>query len=453
MPAHTRSRTAPRSRVLVVDDELLITRKLCELLELSGFETDFALSGSECLDKLDDGPGFDVVVLDIDLGVDEAHGGVVATEIWKRFRVPVVFYTGHTDHETIALVRDSDGFGIVAKGPNDAEFVLASIDSAMRRRRAEEARRLTRAEATALFDWIPTPICVVAPSGGSVRYANASFTQVFGGDLSPNLAARLSRPPGTREDSEPVYDARNDRWWSIAGRTIADEAVVWVFQDVTDLYSQLDQMRAQTDLLETLLVEVNHRARNNLSIVESLLAIAEREEPEERNLSLVQSHVRAVRLLHERLYRSGEHVRVDLATYLDEIVDGLLPATGQPVETTVDVPSTHVHGQRALPLGLIVVELATNAQKHSFAESEACWFRVRLRETDDSYTLSVEYNGTPLPPPQTLRSSDGRGLRLIDGLVRQLHGTLRIERDSANRFVIRFPKTSSPRASGASGHS
>jgi two-component sensor histidine kinase/CheY-like chemotaxis protein len=446
-----------RPRILIVDDEYLATKRIAELLELSGYDADCALSPGECMAELGSGIGFDAVILDIGFGEEEPHGGEIAAEIRDRYGVPVVFYTAHTDRETIGLTRDTDSCGIVVKAPDDAEILLASVEAAIQRgrRERETVRRLDTYHE--ILQGMPVPVCVFDRSTGSQLFANDAAAGLVGAASLDEYDELFTRdawlvagehPTATDRASGaawtitgPLVDRSRGRHWLVATRGVEDGRTFVVHYDVTWLCEQVRRVEHEADAAKALLRDVHHRVKNNLAVVDALIDMAQQRLHEPETLRAVRAQVHAVRVLHERLHASQRHREVDIAEYLEDIARSSLRADRETrLETAFPECARVLSGRIALPLGLIAAELATNAQKHSFVDADDHWIRVTLRDLDEAgaHELAVEFDGVPLPPDEVLENAKGSGLVLVRGLVRQLDAELTIEREPHNAFRIRF---------------
>lgn len=442
--------TKDRQRVLVVDDELLITQKVCDFLEMSGYDVDYALSGGACLEKIERDGRFDVVVLDIELGDESDHGGWVASEIARRFELPVVFYTGHSDRQTIGLTRGPGSFGIVAKGPRDGEFLLASIETALTRWRAERGALEQVERYRTILDLLPTPIWISSNGSEELEFANRAFRERFAlesvvalYELFEEEFEQFDEPvEQTWVTRGPLRDRRDGRRWMIATRPGPRAELISILSDVTELAERIDHAEGERERYHHLMREVNHRVKNNLTVVDSLIGIAERAHAEASSLEMVREQVRAVRLLHERLLESESQTEVDLAEYLSGILEQAFPAQSR-VELRLNLETVPVSGKRALPLGLILAEIASNAAKHAFSGDSPEWFSVRLQgsATAGVMMLRIEHSGRPLPSDEEIAASGGTGMQLVRGLVGQLGGELRIGRGESTVFEVIAPRT------------
>jgi PAS domain S-box-containing protein len=207
-------------------------------------------------------------------------------------------------------------------------------------------------------------------------------------------------------------------------------------------------LRASLEEKVVLLQEIHHRVKNNLQVICSLLDLQAEtiQDPEARwAFQESQDRVRSMALVHESLYRSEDLARIDMAEYVDQELHYLFAAyggLGMPVRTRVRVERVSLGIDTAIPCGLIVNELVTNALKHAFPspqeiESEEGEICILLYAQDGQYTLEVSDNGVGLPQRQEETSL---GLHLVRLLARQLGGTLDASagRPRGTTYTLRF---------------
>lgn len=205
-----------------------------------------------------------------------------------------------------------------------------------------------------------------------------------------------------------------------------------------------------------LLNEVHHRVKNNLQVITSLLNLQANnaDDPRVRDiLNESQNRVRAMALTHQLLYEGKDFSRVDLGDYinrLSQLLRGTYRSGSDRVELRLDRPASPVYLdlERAVPCGLLVNELVTNAFKHAFPEPRHGDITVAVSSCDGQVTLVVRDNGVGLPPDFDLATVKSLGLQLVPLLVDQLHGALQIEPDSGAHYRITFP--SAPTSRGMS---
>ena len=221
--------------------------------------------------------------------------------------------------------------------------------------------------------------------------------------------------------------------------------------DVTERHEAEERMKASLEEKETLLKEVHHRVKNNLQVITSLLQLQSDGLAEPLLLALfreAQDRVRAMALVHESLYRSGNLDAVNFGSHVEELAQTLLrsystgvgivrlEAQTEPVELDIDV---------AVPLSLIVNELVTNAFKYAFANGRGGVLRVIFRECEDgALFLSIGDDGPGLPPDSAPEKSPSLGLKVVRTLAGQIGGRFEILREQGAVFTLTFPRSRKP---------
>ncbi|MCX6267021.1 MAG: sensor histidine kinase [Bacteroidetes bacterium] len=201
--------------------------------------------------------------------------------------------------------------------------------------------------------------------------------------------------------------------------------------------------RRNTEQKEVLLREIHHRVKNNLAIVISLLNFQLRNNPnEELTLMIIdiQMRIRSMALIHEHLYKSENLDRIPLATYIESLAYMIMTAfSGHRINLEKHLDPMDANIEMALPIGLIINELLTNAFKYAFPDGTPGNIQIRLEKDDDQMcTLVVEDDGIGLPESSSMDSEKSIGLYIVRLLVEQLEGTVRIVRNNGTSFQIRF---------------
>lgn len=204
------------------------------------------------------------------------------------------------------------------------------------------------------------------------------------------------------------------------------------------------QLKKSLDEKEFLLKELNHRVKNNLAMITSLLRMKDADEA--ADLSDIILRVEAVSSVYELLYRQDDPSRVVLRDYIQDVLQNVFASTaGREVRTQYTIPEVSVQSDAAIPLGLIINEVATNAVKHGFNSIENPVFTVTMKEEPgkSGYVVSMSNNGAPVPEDVLLDNPQTLGLRLITALTDQLGGAIELIRSPHPEFIIRFPKDDS----------
>jgi two-component sensor histidine kinase len=217
-----------------------------------------------------------------------------------------------------------------------------------------------------------------------------------------------------------------------------------------DLERRVDDRTSQLSATlrerEVLLQEIHHRVKNNLQVISSLINMQVRqlERGSSRDaLTECQTRVQAIALIHEKLYQSKDYSRVRFSEYAKSLASNILSATGiSPAEVSLRLVMDDVAlgVDKAIPCGLILNELITNALKHAFPPPMLGTVSVELhQECDYMVAISVADNGIGMPANLDLKGSPSLGLSLVHTLVEQLEGRLEIVRGQGTRFQVTFP--------------
>lgn len=195
---------------------------------------------------------------------------------------------------------------------------------------------------------------------------------------------------------------------------------------------------------DVLLKEIHHRVKNNLQIISSLLNLQSRKLKDEKALaSFVESNnrIRSIATLHEQLYRSKDLSRIDFSAHMRNMTNHLLRSYGigsDQIRMVVDSEQIYLDINTAIPLGLVVNELVSNAIKHGFDGRTNGEIRIEFRRTYDKYTLSVSNDGIKLPADFDIAGSTTLGLELVSSLSKQLKGAITMSSGDVTEFRLEF---------------
>jgi two-component sensor histidine kinase len=187
------------------------------------------------------------------------------------------------------------------------------------------------------------------------------------------------------------------------------------------------KLQAALDRHQILLWEVNHRVKNSLQVVSSMLhlqANAVGDQDLSERLNEAASRVNAVGRAYERLAYTADYENIDLIEYLRQIINDLEP-TVAPCKIQFDAPKAiRFAADRAILVGLIINELVSNAGKYAYPDRAGGWIWVRVQKEDDAIGISVRDEGVGLPPGFDPAASKRLGARLVNALSKQLGGKL-----------------------------
>jgi PAS domain S-box-containing protein len=216
--------------------------------------------------------------------------------------------------------------------------------------------------------------------------------------------------------------------------------------DITARKQAEDAIRSSLREKEVMLKEIHHRVKNNLQIISSLLDLQSAAVTDTRVLQSFQEsrhRIRSMALIHEKLYQSPDLAEVDFADYVRSLTAYLVRAYHVSeflIALKLETEPVRLRIDTAIPCGLILNELVSNAFEHAFPNGQRGEITVRLRaEESGRGSLQVADNGVGLPVGMDWRTTSSLGLRLVHTLAQQLHGELAVETTGGASFQLSFP--------------
>ncbi len=215
-------------------------------------------------------------------------------------------------------------------------------------------------------------------------------------------------------------------------------------------FADLMELRRLNGKLEWLVRDTYHRVKNNLMVIESLLKLQANaiRDPEARKpLQESRLRVNAMLLIHEYLHNSSDLTRVEVAPYIRKLAVELFHAYKPPqttIEFAVNVGQVSLSADAATSCGMIINELISNALKHAFEGRQRGRLSVTLDQKQEKYVLAVSDDGAGLPAGVNFENLNSLGMQIVRAKVKDLNGTLDIERRDGTTFRITFASPGSP---------
>jgi PAS domain S-box-containing protein len=333
------------------------------------------------------------------------------------------------------------------------------------------AQRAAEARFRALLESAPDGIVVVS-ADGTIVIVNSQTERLFGytrqellGQAIEMLVPERFRGAHTGDRSAYASDPRlrpMGAGRALTGRTkdgrefpveislsplATDQGrlVMSIIRDITERRRAEEIIQASLREKEALLKEIHHRVKNNLQVTSSLLrlqAAAIDDDDARAMFEETENRIRSMALVHEKLYQSSNLSRIDLADYIRSLGELLFRSSAiNPANVMLEVSGREIFLSidTAVPCGLIVNELLSNALKHAFPGGRVGIINVRLDEAGGRIALHVRDDGIGLPAGFDFNGTGTLGLQLVQGLVLQLDGQITIDAGAGAGFTIVFP--------------
>jgi PAS domain S-box-containing protein len=382
----------------------------------------------------------------------------------KHFQIPMIAKSGEKVFFESSFTRIyKDGAVVGAQG--------TAVDIT-ERKHAEEALRLSEENFRRSLEDLPLGVRIVTIEGETL-YANQAILDIYGYDgieelkttpvenrYTPESFAeyQIRKEKRKRDNDVPSeYDVdilRKDG--EVRHLHVFRKDILWngerqfqvLYNDITDRKRAEAELHASLREKEILLREVHHRVKNNMQVISGLLDLpaALSGNPERRKMFHdSQSRIHAMSLVHEKLYGSNDFARIDLAVYVKTLSQDLFQTykiSPGKIDLTIQIDGdVYVDINKAIPCGLILNELISNAIKHAFPGDRHGELRIIIRGMKNSeIEIVVRDNGLGLPDNVDIHQPLSVGLYLVKGLVKsQLDGKMEVRRDAGTEIRIKFP--------------
>jgi PAS domain S-box-containing protein len=348
-------------------------------------------------------------------------------------------------------------------------FVQGNVRDITKRKKAEQALSESEEKFRGLVENANDAIYIITPLG--FQYVNAAFERLTGytseeickksfnfwNIIHPKDVKMIRRREEARRIGKKVPSRYEFRILSKDGCTkIVEPATVQIgekgetkvmgmLRDVTDRKHAEEKIKASLKEKEILLREIHHRVKNNMQIISSLLRLQSRAIEDKRMVEMFkesQNRIRSMALIHEKLYQTEDFTKVNFAHYIKSLTVHLFHTYKvdlNVVKMNAQVEDVFLDINKAIPCGLIINELVSNALKHAFPNGRKGEILIRLVSRKDKKTkLTVNDNGIGLSQKIDFREPETLGLQLVHDLVRQIDGSIMMSRKGGTKFSVEF---------------
>ena len=332
-----------------------------------------------------------------------------------------------------------------------------------------EAVRSTAARFEQFMENLPA-LAFIKDADGRYIFTNQAYRSIGSVDpkarigltdfaLFPGETARILREndasvlrkgvPAETIEEVPFAGKVQHQWTVKFPLTEADGRVrlAGIAVDITRLVEAERALEASLEEKEVLYRELQHRVKNTFSVITSLLRLENTGSlsPEtEGLLRKLQNRIEAISLVYRNLYGKPSSAPVDASKYLAQIAENLIRSYassgggGTSVELETDLEAVELSPDTAVPLGIILTELMTNAVKYGFSEGGGT-VRLALSSGREGLEFRIFDDGSPLPESVDVENPQTLGLRLVRALTAQLKGSLTVLREGGTEFVLSLP--------------
>ncbi len=296
----------------------------------------------------------------------------------------------------------------------------------------------------------------------AIAYKDKSIVltrKIYSEDLSNSLANYRTEQAIKQKEIEITHEKEKSQLFSIIIGLVSLGLLILIYiiykktkqqrvlrEKNAEIKYQRDQIKEKEKEKSLLLKEIHHRVKNNFQIVSSLLELQSKNIEDEKALELAndgKNRVKSMALIHQKLYQNEDSL-INFDEYIQQLVKELtsMYASNLDIQTNINSEGILFDVDTAIPLGLIINELITNAYKYAFSNGNENILTISInKENDNFYKLVVSDNGPGLKDEFNFKKAKSLGLRLVNRLVRQLQGSLNLSNRKGANFEILFKDT------------
>ncbi len=307
---------------------------------------------------------------------------------------------------------------------------------------------------------------LIADTNGIIEWVNDGFLRLLGTSNEKYIGKKLSDIKVYANIDKEIDEAIKNRHSRIFESNLTGAAFrnIWISSTLTPIYDEFNQLKklvvVDTDITagknmqnqieaslkekDVLLKEIHHRVKNNLQIIISLLNLQTDYIKDETTLKAVkdgQSRVRSMALVHEKFYQSDQVSEIAFKEYLEKLCQFIYQSYGDKtdrIKVQVEGDPVGLDMDTAMPCGLLVNEIVSNAYKYAFPGQLTGRILIELKRQNGKVTLSVNDNGAGFPDDFEIEQSESLGMQLIQALTNQLDGELKVKRENGTTFEVSF---------------
>ncbi len=457
-------------KIMVVDDEAVITTQLEERLAQMGYNViGSANSGEEAVEKARKLLP-DIILMDIVM--PGKLSGIAASEVIKNeLDIPVIFLTAYADDKLVTKAKNVEPFGYLIK-PFQEKQVKAAIEISYYKRRMEQKLKESEKRYRSVVDTATDGI-IILNREGTIQSWNDAAGEIFGykkDDVLGENAAMLFQP-STREqflkhlniivetgvstmigdrseytgvkkngDTFPMefaltsWETNKDLFFTIITRDISERV---------EVHLSLEQALNEKDLL---LEEINSRVNSNMQIISNLLALHSESVKDQKAIAAMdemRNRIESMQLVHELIYRTENISKVNFEAYLEKLFDKLFQAHNfdiSQIDVVLNIAEKYVSLSMAIPIGLIINELIMTSIRYAFPQNRSGRVLIELKREKILYVLTIKDDGVELSEDRIQQGDSSLGMKLVNTLCRQIDAVLKIDRQSGNKYTFIFKK-------------
>jgi PAS domain S-box-containing protein len=282
------------------------------------------------------------------------------------------------------------------------------------------------------------------------------FYELFGTDLHKTFPTEMelqTMKDALKEkgmfEGEILYKTKDNKefWGALAVKFVEIGTEKYQSVRVTDITVEKKakaHVEASLQEKEILLSEIHHRVKNNMAVISGLLGLQSSYVEDERSRLLFEesrNRIHSMALIHDKLYQHETFARIDFNSYCSDLINYIKSSynsSNANINFTLNCEDVFIDIKNAVPCGLILNELISNAYKHAFKDREEGEIRITCSKMGEKFTMMVSDNGIGFHNDMSVEEPSSLGLTLISALVNQVSGTIKTVNKNGTTYYISF---------------
>lgn len=226
--------------------------------------------------------------------------------------------------------------------------------------------------------------------------------------------------------------------------------IMSISRDITRIKEAEDELKKSLHEKEILLKEIHHRVKNNLQVISSILKLQCSYIKDKNTITLLnecRDRIASMAFVHATLYMTRDFANINLSEYIANLARNLYQSyfsEDKKISLKLNIPQDYLHIDDAIPCGLIINELLSNSFKYAFVKKKKGVVEILMKVKKENIILVVSDDGIGFPQDTDYQNTATLGLQLVQSLVEQLKGKIRLEskKNKGTKFIIAFKKNS-----------
>jgi len=462
--------------ILLVEDEAIIAMNDSIKLKEYGYNVIHVPNGQKAIEAANDNKNvIDLILMDINLG-EGMDGTEAAKIILKEHDIPLLFHSSYTERKTVEKTEDITSYGYVVK--NGITVLDASIKMAFRLHEAHQELKKQKMENEVkkqelqmyekryrrLFESAKDGILILNADNGMIVDVNPYLIKMLGYtkeqflkkniwdisafkniDYSKHLYKELQDKEYVRYEDLPLETSGGNQihveFVSNVYLVDNERVIQCNIRDITERVRYEKTLTDNIDEKEALLNEIQHRTKNSFSMITSLIHLRSNvtySEETKNTLEELTLRVKSISDLYSLLHATGSFYEVQLKTYFNKIIESMLSLTKN-ITINKYIEEITVPSKSAAILGMILVELLSNAIKYAFPLYDDGIIKIESKTENSRIVLIVEDNGIGLQNDFNITERKSLGLNLVNLMVSQLNGKIKFISGKGTKIIAEFP--------------